>query len=115
MLFQLDDILRAIAYYVGLILNFLKPYILPVGEWMIIWVEYLLNFFPTEDLTIYFAIFIFLIVIGAIVNSKWPGDKPKAIKEKKGERIDDSVAKCSNCGNALGDSEICPYCGHVNK
>ena len=59
----------------------------------------------------YFLVFIVLVISGVIVNSKWPGDKPTAITEKKGPRIEDSVEKCSSCGNPTDGAKICPYCG----
>ena len=111
MIFQEFDIFRVLAEIIAIVLGFLKPYVEPIGLWMIGWVEFLLNFFPDDNLTIYFAVFIFLIVIGVIVNSKWPGDKPSAIKERKGPTIDDSVEKCSSCGKPTEGAKICPYCG----
>ena len=77
MIFQEFDILEFLAWLIGIVLGFLKPLVQPIGEWMIGWVEFLLQFFPYGDLTIYFLIFIILVIAGAIVNSKWPGDQPK--------------------------------------
>ncbi len=77
-------------------------------------VEFLLQYFPTDTLVPYFTIFLFAIVTGAIVNSVWPGDKPKAIQEKKGPKIEDSVKKCKSCGQPSRDEKICPYCGAPN-
>jgi len=105
------DIFRFLAWIIGIILNFLRPLVQPIGEWMIGWVEFLLNFFPFGDLNIYFFIFIILVISGIIVNSKWPGDKPSAIKERTGPTIEDSVEKCSSCGKPTEGAKICPYCG----
>ena len=111
MLYQEFEIMRFLAWLIGVALGFLRPFVEPVGIWMVGWVEYLLQFFPSDDLTIYFVIFIVLIVLGVIVNSQWPGDKPQAITERKGPTIEDSVEKCSSCGKPTEGAKICPYCG----
>ncbi|MGQ4875119.1 MAG: zinc ribbon domain-containing protein [Promethearchaeia archaeon] len=110
---QESDFWSILAQIMSMIIGFFRPYIVPIGEWMIGWVEFLLNFFPDDDLTIYFTIFIFLIIIGAIINSKWPGDKPIAIYEKKGPRIDDSIELCPKCGKPTEGAKTCPYCGYT--
>ena len=114
MLLQVNDILRSIANVVGIILNFLKPILIPVGEWMISWIETALSFFPRNDLSIYFLICLVLIMAGVIINIKFPGDEPPVEFEHEGKTIDDSVRKCKECGNPIGDTEICPYCGERN-
>lgn len=114
MILQYEDILRTIAGVVAIIINLLKPILVPIGEWMIIWIEMALQFFPQDDLTIYFVIFMSLIIVGGIINGKWPGDKPPAIMEKDTETIDESIEKCKECGNPIKDSRICAYCGTEN-
>ena len=113
MIFQEFDFYRVLAGIISVVLGFLQPYVTPVGEFMVGWVAFLLQFFPTDDLSVYFVIFIFFIIMGAIVNSNWPGDKLPATFEKKGESIDDSVEKCKDCGNVRGNEKICPFCGSV--
>lgn len=129
MLFETNPILEKIADVIGLIINFLKPYIIPIGKWMVGWITMLLQFFPQHDLTIYFLIFLVLVISAAIINSKWPGDKPKAVSEIQGEKIKpastgvmqpekkdiDTRIKCSSCGNPIGNAKNCPYCGAINE
>ncbi|MGV9199833.1 MAG: hypothetical protein ACOC4M_13565 [Promethearchaeia archaeon] len=115
MLQQVNDILRVIADIVALILNFLKPYVIPVGEWMIGWIEVALSVFPKDDLSVYFILCIILVMAGVIINVKFPGDEPPAEFEHKGKTIDDSVKKCKECGNPISDNKVCPYCGEVNN
>jgi len=96
MIFQGDmGFLKVLADIVSLLLGFLRPIVQPIGEWMISWIQVVLEGFPEgmETLPIYFMIFILLIVAGAIVNSVWPGDKPLAKTTIKSERKEDSVAK----------------------
>ncbi|MFO8017938.1 MAG: hypothetical protein R6U96_04840 [Promethearchaeia archaeon] len=85
MLLQINDILRIIAGIVGLILNFLKPYVIPVGEWMIIWIDAGLSYFPQDDLSLYFLICVALVIAGVAINTKFPGDEPPAEFEHKGK------------------------------
>jgi hypothetical protein len=81
------DIIRTISEIVGAIVTFLKPFIVPIGEWMVSWVGYLLEFFPTgwDSIPIYFLIFIVMVISAIIVNSKWPGDKPPKGAKKEDE------------------------------
>ena len=110
MIFQEFNIFQALAVIVGAILSFFSPIIAPIGEYMVLWINVLLPFFPADDLTIYFVIFIVLIISGAIINGKFPSDKPKAQFEKRVEKRDDSVKKCKDCGNPIGSAKECPYC-----
>ncbi|MHA1297772.1 MAG: hypothetical protein ACTSRH_18570 [Promethearchaeota archaeon] len=87
MIFQGVDYLKIIAQVIGEILTFLKPIVSPIGEWMVKWIEVALNVFPTNNLTLYIAIFIFLIATGAIVNAIWPGDKPPKHLVDKYQRL----------------------------
>ena len=54
---------------------------------MVGWIEVALQYFPTDSLTIYIGIFIFLIVAGGIVNSIWHGDKPPGSSKTSMEKI----------------------------
>ncbi|MHA1274097.1 MAG: hypothetical protein ACTSQS_11765 [Promethearchaeota archaeon] len=117
MLFQGGGgIIQLIADIIAMIITFLKPIIIPIGEWMIGWVEFLLQFFPSgwDYLGFYIVIFIILIICAVIVNCKWPGDKPIAKFEKTGRGIEDSVRICKDCGQSIGSSDICPFCGALN-
>ena len=71
----LNNFLNTLAQIVAVIIVPLKPYLQPIGEWMVGWVGFLLSFFPTEGLDIYFFIFLILVIGGVIINSKWPGDR----------------------------------------
>ncbi|MFO7795342.1 MAG: hypothetical protein ACQERB_10680 [Promethearchaeati archaeon] len=81
MLFQSLDFLQTIANIFGTILTYLGPIVSPIGEFMVFWISYALEWFPDDDWTIYIVIFVILIIAGIIINCYWPGDKPP----KKGE------------------------------
>ena len=70
------DFLQVFADIIGAILTFLSPVVSPIGAWMVDWIEVVLKVFPDDSLSLYIAIFIILIVVGAIVNSLWTGDAP---------------------------------------
>jgi len=86
--------------------------------------DYLKQNFST-DYTFYIIVCVILVVSGIIVNIIWPGDKKGSIFHKgvdKIEEFDDKIDKseedivsevnrCKDCGNPVGDSEICPLCG----
>lgn len=128
MILQTNEFLVVLANIIGSILLFLMPIIVPIGEWMIGWIsagsDFLRQNFST-DYTIYIIIFVILVVAGIIVNVIWPGDKKGSIFHKgvdKIEEFDDKIDKseedivsevkrCKDCGNPVGDSEICPLCG----
>ncbi len=83
MIFQTVDFLQVLAEIIGAILNFLKPIVSPIGAWMINWIEVVLRIFPKNDLALYIILFVMIIIIGAITNILWPGDKPPKFFEKK--------------------------------
>ena len=85
MIFQLIDLLQTFAEVIGIILNFLRPVVSPIGAWMVDWIEVVLGVFPDDSLSIYIAIFIILIVAGGIVNSIWTGDTPPIYLAQKGK------------------------------
>ncbi|MFX0017140.1 MAG: hypothetical protein ACFFAK_01505 [Promethearchaeota archaeon] len=88
MIFQAVDFLQVLAEIIGAILNFLKPIVSPIGAWMINWIEVVLRIFPKNDLTLYIILFVIIIIIGAITNILWPGDKPPRFLEKKYKLIE---------------------------
>jgi len=67
MIFQ-TDLVQTIADIVAAILTFLFPIVSPLGSWMVSWMDYVLQFFPQNDLTLYITIFVILVTAGAIVN-----------------------------------------------
>ena len=129
MIFEAMDFLEVIAIIVGSILLFLKPIVSPIGAFMVDWITATTQFFKDNlgaSLTFYIVIFIFLVVSGIIVNIVWPGDRPGSIFSKgvgkieefedkidvsEDEDIVDEIKRCKDCGNPVGDSEVCPLCG----
>ena len=55
---------------------------------MINWIEVVLSIFPRNDLALYIILFVIIIIIGAITNILWPGDKPPRFFEKKYKLIE---------------------------
>lgn len=129
MFFQTIEFLEILADIIGSILLFLKPMIIPIGAWMVDWItvgmEFLRSNFST-NFTFYIIICVILVVSGIIVNIIWPGDKPGSSFQKGVEKIEefedkteeseredilDVIKRCKDCGNPVGDSEICPLCG----
>jgi len=82
------EILQVIADIIGAILAFFKPWVTPIGAWLVSWIDVLLGFFPADNLTIYFVIFGVLVISGIIVNTKWPGVKYIEVYKKDG--VDDT-------------------------
>ena len=78
------EILQVIADIIGAILNFFKPWVTPIGAWLVNWIDYLLRFFPDDNLTIYIVIFAVLVISGIIVNTKWPGEQYLEVYKKEG-------------------------------
>jgi len=129
MILQTIEILDILANIIGTILLFLMPIIVPIGEWMVGWISSGMDFLRQNfgsDFTIYIIICVILIVSGIIVNIIWPGDKKGSIFHKGVDKIEDledkinkseeddivsEVKRCKDCGNPVGDSEICPLCG----
>ncbi len=132
MIYKTIDALQILADIIGSILLFLRPIITPIGEWMVGWItvgmEFLRDNFST-DYTFYIIICIILVVSGIIVNIIWPGDRKGSIFSKSIDKIEvledkgevsgekdiiDEIKRCKDCGNPIGDSEICPLCGARN-
>ena len=123
------DFLEVLANIVGSILLFLKPLVVPIGQWMVDWITVATQFFKDNlgtSLTFYIVIFVSIVVLGIVVNIVWPGDRPGSIFSKgvgkieeyedkidvsEDEDIVDEIKRCKDCGNPVGDSEICPLCG----
>ena len=91
MILQIDFV-QIIADIVAAILNFLNPIVSPMGSFMVYWMEYVLQFFPQNDLILYISIAIVIVVLGLIVNILWPGDKKPGFLVKA-EEIDEKIEK----------------------
>ena len=128
MLLQTIEFLVILADIIGSILLFLMPIVVPIGEWMIGWISAGMDFLRqnfSSDYTIYIIICVILVVSAIVINIIWHGDKQGSIFHKGVEKIEDfedkidnteedivsDVKRCKDCGNPVGDSEICPLCG----
>lgn len=123
------DFLEVLAEIVGSILLFLKPIVSPIGAFLVDLTSTATQFFKDNlgsSLTFYIVICTILVVSAIIVNIIWPGDRPGSIFSKgvgkieefddkiegsEDEDIVDEIKRCKDCGNPVGDSEICPLCG----
>ncbi len=93
--YQRFEFLQIIADIMTLILKSMQPFVTPIGAWMVSWVGFLLEFFPTNSLAIYIAIFVVLVVSGIIINLKWPGEKYIAVYTKEESERDTEGKKSS--------------------
>ena len=131
MILQAIPFLKVLADIIGAILLFLKPIVTPIGQWMVNWITVTIEFLQQNlgDLTIFIVICVLLVVSGMIVNIIWPGDRPGSIFSKGIEKFDKleeridfkeekdivaQVRRCRDCGNPIGDAEVCPLCGAPN-
>ena len=131
MIFQTMEFLQTLANIFGAILLVLKPIVKPMGLWMVDWISATIDFLKenfSTDLTIYITICVILVISAVIVNIVWPGDRPGTILskgvekveeigekiEEKEEDIVEDVRRCKDCGNPIGDQDICPLCGARN-
>jgi hypothetical protein len=123
------DYLEVLAEIVGSIFLFLKPILSPIGAFLVDLTSTATQFFKENlgtSLTFYIIICVILVVSGVAVNIIWPGDRPGSIFSKgvgkieefdykiggsEDEDIVDEIKRCKDCGNPVGDSEICPLCG----
>jgi hypothetical protein len=123
------DFLDILAEIFGSILLFLKPIMSPIGAFLVDLTTAATQFFKDNlgaSLTFYIVICAILVVSGIVVNIIWPGDRPGSIFSKGVGKIDefddkievfededivDEIKRCKDCGNPVGDSEICPLCG----
>ncbi|MFX1392674.1 MAG: hypothetical protein ACFFAH_03785 [Promethearchaeota archaeon] len=67
--------LQVLANIIAFILDIFRPLVTPIGEWMVSWIDFSMNYFPADALLIYIIIFVALVVCGIIINCKWPGEK----------------------------------------
>ena len=123
------DFLEVLAEIVGSILLFLKPIVSPIGAFLVDLTSAATQFFKENlgsSLTFYIVTCTILVVSAIIVNIIWPGDRPGSIFSKgvgkieefddkiegsEDEDIVDEIKRCKDCGNPVGNSEICPLCG----
>ncbi len=132
MIFQTIGFLQTLADILSAILIFLMPVIMPVGTFMVNWITATITFLQeniSHNLTIFIVICVILVVSGIIVNIIWPGDRPGTIFSKGIEKIEDfeskldiseekdiidEVRRCKDCGNPIGDANVCSLCGARN-
>ncbi len=131
MILQSIEALQTIADIIGAIMLFFQPIVTPIGNWMTEWITVATEFLGQnfgENFTFYIIIGVILIVSGVIINIVWPGDKKGSIYssiekieeiEDKGEVSGDKditgeIKRCKDCGNPIGDQNICPLCGARN-
>jgi len=129
MIFQTNETLQIIADIIGTILRFLKPIVTPIGQFMVNWITAVFAFLQQnfgDDLAIFIVICVILIISGIIINIVWPGDIKGSIFskgkieeledkiDKDEEDIVDSIRRCKDCGNPIGDADVCPLCGARN-
>ena len=123
------DLIQTLADIIGAIMIFLKPIVVPIGSWMVSWITVVIDFLQqnlSNDLSIFIVICVILVVSGIIINIIWPGDIRGTIFskgkiedledkiDKEEEDIVDSVRRCKDCGNPIGDADVCPLCGARN-
>ena len=77
MILETIAILQTLADIIGIILMVLRPIVMPIGEVMVFFVNYVLQYFPAGNLMIYIIIFIIFIILGIIVNTSPAGDRLK--------------------------------------
>ncbi len=92
MILQGVDFIQVIADIVAAILNFLRLFVNPLGEFMVSWMEFVLQFFPQNGLTVYIIIAIVIVIVGFVVNIIWPGDKKPGFLAKA-EEVDEKIEK----------------------
>jgi methyl-accepting chemotaxis protein len=92
MILQSVDFIQVIADIVAAILNTLNLFVRPLGLFMISWMEYVLQFFPRNNLTVYIIIAIVIVILGLIVNIIWPGNKKPGFLVKA-EEVEEKIEK----------------------
>lgn len=131
MILQTIGFLEALADIIGAILTFLMPIVTPIGVWIVDVVTIVIGFLQQTlggEMMLFIVICVVLIVLGIIINIIWPGDiqgtifskgldKIEHLEDKMGKMGDsiiDSVRRCKDCGNPIGDADICSLCGARN-
>jgi hypothetical protein len=128
MIFQSMGSLEIWADIFGAILVFFKPIVKPIGQFMVNWISATFEFFKENlgnNLTFFIFITVIIVVSGVIINIIWPGDRPGSIFSKEVEKteekidisedkIEETIKRCRDCGNPIGDSKVCPLCGAEN-
>ena len=132
MIVQTIGFLEALADIFGIILIFFKQLLSSLGSWMISWITATIDFLQQylgHNLTIFIIFCIVIVVSGICVNIIWPGDRPGSLFSKgigKIEELDgkiglgeerdiiDAVRRCKDCGNPIGDADVCSLCGARN-
>ena len=123
------DFLQTLADIFGAIIIFLKSFITPIGQWMVDWITTVFTFIQDnfgDDLSIFIFICVIIVISGIIINIVWPGDIKGSIFskgkieeledkiDKDEEDIVDTIRRCKDCGNPIGDADVCPLCGARN-
>ncbi len=78
MIFETIPALEILAAIVAVLITFIHPLVVPIGEVMVRAINVLLAYFPDQSLVLYIVIFAILIAIGVLVNTSPVGDKLKA-------------------------------------
>ncbi|MFW9829283.1 MAG: hypothetical protein ACFFEY_17035 [Candidatus Thorarchaeota archaeon] len=131
MILQTIGFLEALADIIGVILTFLMPILTPIGVWIVDVVTVIIGFLKQTlggEMMLFIVICVVLVVLGIIINIIWPGDVQGTIFSKGLDKIEDledrmgkmedsiidSVRRCKDCGNPIGDADICSLCGARN-
>ncbi|MFW9999521.1 MAG: hypothetical protein ACFE9Q_06560 [Candidatus Hodarchaeota archaeon] len=130
MIFQTIGFLQALADILGALMILMEPVLTPIGQWMKDWITAVMEFLQqnfSNNFTIFIIICIIIVVSGIIVNIIWPGDIKGTIFSKGKvvdfeEKVDiseekdiiDEIRRCKDCGNPIGDAEVCSLCGARN-
>jgi len=95
MFFQLENspFWQAIADIMSFILNVFRPIVQPIGTVLVFIIDFLLNFFPSENITIYVVIFCILVGSAIYINCKWPGEVYLSVYKKEGDKSSDVKEK----------------------
>lgn len=121
-------VLEILAEIFGAIYTFFRPIVTPIGQFMVSWITVVYSFLEANfygELIFYIIICVIIMIAGIIVNIVWPGNikgnifsKGKTdefkVKTEEEEDIVDSVKRCKDCGNPIGDADVCPLCGARN-